>query len=194
MKLFREKGCTNQILQINITNMSSPVGSGLTGLTSGSAGLTCYYNRDNDASPTNIPLRAMTAGTFKASGIIEIDAVKMPGGYQFCPPDECFTNNSNSCFIKLHGAANMPPVDIEIDLGFVPANSGAIADKILGRNLAGGSDGGRTVQQALYPLRNKWTANTGVYTVYGVDDTTVSWTSTISSDAAANPIIGNDPA
>lgn len=68
------------------------------------------------------------------------------------------------------------------------------ADKLLGRNVAGGSDGGRTVFQAFYFLRNKWTISSGTLTVYGVDDTTVSWTAAVSSDAAAVPIIGNDPA
>src|SRR5689334_5566959 len=36
----------------------------------------------------------------------------------------------------------------------------AIADAILGRNIAGGSSTGRTVSQALYVLRNKWSVNT----------------------------------
>lgn len=193
MKLIREPGCTSQILQLYIRDQNSPVGSGLTGLSSSTAGLTAYYIRDTDSAPTHIPLRGMTVGTFQASGIAPIDNTKMPGSYQFCPPDVCFVN-STSVHILLYGVENMEPLPIEIDLGRVSVASGAIADKFLARNIAGGSDGGRTVQQALYPLRNKWTATTGVYTVYGTDDTTISWSSTMSSDAAANPIVGNDPA
>lgn len=68
------------------------------------------------------------------------------------------------------------------------------ADALLGRNVAGGSSTGRLVKEAFYALRNKWTSVAGVYSVYQTDDTTVSWTSTLSTDAAAEPLIGSDPA
>lgn len=67
------------------------------------------------------------------------------------------------------------------------------ADTLLGRNIAGSTSGGRTVSQALYFLRNKWTVISGALTVYQTDDTTSSWTGTVSSDASANPIVGSDP-
>lgn len=68
------------------------------------------------------------------------------------------------------------------------------ADALLGRNLAGGSSTGRTVTQALCFLRNKWTVAAGTLTVYATDDTTTSWSATVSTDAAALPVTGNDPA
>lgn len=68
------------------------------------------------------------------------------------------------------------------------------ADALLGRNVAGGSNSGRLVKEALYALRNKWTSVAGVYSVYGVDDTTLSWSSTLATDAAALPLTGSDPA
>jgi hypothetical protein len=68
------------------------------------------------------------------------------------------------------------------------------ADALLGRNIAGGSSGGRTVSQALYFLRNRWTAAAGTLTVYETDDSTTSWTGVLSSSASADPITGNDPA
>jgi hypothetical protein len=72
----------------------------------------------------------------------------------------------------------------------------AIADALLARNIAGGSSSGRIVSEALYPLRNLWSVNTvsGVYSVYMVDDTTVAWTSSLTTNAAAIPITGSDPA
>lgn len=73
-----------------------------------------------------------------------------------------------------------------------------IADAILDRNLATGADSGsptvRTVRQALRFLRNKWAVSAGTLTVYKEDDTTASWTATVTGDAAADPIIGSDPA
>jgi ubiquinone biosynthesis protein UbiJ len=72
--------------------------------------------------------------------------------------------------------------------------SAAIADKILGRAIAGSADGGRTVSQALQALRNKVAIATGTMTVYAADDVTPSWTAAVDTDAAADPITGVDPA
>jgi hypothetical protein len=69
-----------------------------------------------------------------------------------------------------------------------------IADAVLGRNIAGGSSTGRTVTEALRFLRNKFTVSGTSLTVYQEDDTTVSWTSTVSTSATADPITGSDPA
>ena len=72
------------------------------------------------------------------------------------------------------------------------------ADALLDRNMATGTDSGsptvRTPRQALRFLRNRWDVAAGSLTVKKEDDTTTSWTGTVSSDASALPIIGNDPA
>lgn len=69
-----------------------------------------------------------------------------------------------------------------------------IADKILGRNIEGGSDGGRTTSEALYPLRNKVTVSGGTMTVYKPDDSTSAWTAAVTGTAGADPITSVDPA
>lgn len=69
----------------------------------------------------------------------------------------------------------------------------ANADALLGRNIAGGSSTGRIVTDALRFLRNKWSVSAGTLTVCQEDDTTTAWTGTVSTDAAALPITGNDP-
>lgn len=73
-----------------------------------------------------------------------------------------------------------------------------IADKLLGRNLAGGSDGVRTVQDALRFSRNKVTivpinATSGTLTVYAEDDTTPAWTGVVTR-ASADALSAVDPA
>ena len=68
------------------------------------------------------------------------------------------------------------------------------ADALLGRNVSGGSSTGRTVKQAFHFIRNKWVVSGGVLTVYDTDDSTSSWTSSVTSSAGADPIVGNDPA
>lgn len=74
------------------------------------------------------------------------------------------------------------------------AGNNSAADALLTRNIDGGSSTGRTVEQALAFLRNKWTLVGTTLTVYDVDDTTVLWTSTIGTDATAIPIVSSDPA
>lgn len=67
------------------------------------------------------------------------------------------------------------------------------ADKLLGRNLAGGSDGGRTVKDALRVLRNRRAIAAGTLTVYEEDDATPAWDASVAT-AASDPINSIDPA
>jgi hypothetical protein len=68
----------------------------------------------------------------------------------------------------------------------------AVADALLGRNIAGGSSTGRTVKEALYVLRNKSAIAGGTLTVYATDDTTAAFTASVTT-AAGDPISGIDP-
>jgi hypothetical protein len=68
------------------------------------------------------------------------------------------------------------------------------ADALLGRNIAGGSDGGRMVKDALRFLRNRFAVSSGTLTVYQEDDTTTAWTASVTGDAAADPIVESNPA
>jgi hypothetical protein len=67
-----------------------------------------------------------------------------------------------------------------------------IADRVFGRNIAGGSDGGRTLTEAVYVLRNRTEIAAGVLTVYGTDDATSSWAANVTT-TAGNPISQIDP-
>lgn len=73
-----------------------------------------------------------------------------------------------------------------------------IADAILNRDMSTGTDSGsstvRTVRQALRLNRNKVEISGGTMTVYKEDDSTSSWTSSITTDEAAEPITASDPA
>lgn len=52
----------------------------------------------------------------------------------------------------------------------------------------------RSVLNALRFLRNKWTLTSTTLSVKKEDDSTEAWSGTVSTDAAAVPIVGNDPA
>jgi len=84
--------------------------------------------------------------------------------------------------------AVIDPVDL------TTAGNEAIADAILLRNIAGGSNSGRLVREAFYFLRNRWTVSAGTLTVFQNDDTTSAWTATVTGTPGADPITGNDPA
>jgi len=69
------------------------------------------------------------------------------------------------------------------------------ADALLNRDMSAVSDtNARTPLNALRLLRNKWTSAAGTLTVTKEDDTTSAWTSVLSGDAAADPVVGSDPA
>lgn len=72
------------------------------------------------------------------------------------------------------------------------------ADTLLDRDMSTGTDSGsasvRTVRQALRFLRNAWAIAGGTLTVNKEDDSTASWTATVTTDAGADPVIGSNPA
>jgi hypothetical protein len=70
-----------------------------------------------------------------------------------------------------------------------------IADALLNRDMSQVSDtNARSPLNALRFLRNKWTAAAGTLTVTKEDDIATAWTSALTGDAAADPVVGSDPA
>jgi hypothetical protein len=73
-----------------------------------------------------------------------------------------------------------------------PPTTAEIADKILGRTIEGGADGGRTVAQAFQFLRHRKAVVGGTLTVYAANDSTASWTAVITT-AAGDPVSEINP-
>ena len=70
-----------------------------------------------------------------------------------------------------------------------------IADAILNRDFSSVSDtNARTALNALRFLRNKYSISGTTLTVTKEDDTTSAWTSVLTTNAAADPVTGSDPA
>lgn len=69
----------------------------------------------------------------------------------------------------------------------------SIADALLNRNIAGGSNAGRLVKEALYALRNKSEISGSTLNVYNATDGAIAWTAAVSSSASADPVTGIDP-
>jgi hypothetical protein len=69
------------------------------------------------------------------------------------------------------------------------------ADALLNRDMSAVSDtNARSPLNALRFLRNKWSMSGSTLTVTKENDSTSAWTATVTTDAAAVPIVGNDPA
>lgn len=88
--------------------------------------------------------------------------------------------------------ASVMGVDALDSTALAASAAAEIADKLLGRNLAGGLDGTRTVQDALRVLRNRRAIAAGVLTVYQENDIAAAWTAPVTT-AAGNPLIEIDP-
>ncbi len=69
------------------------------------------------------------------------------------------------------------------------------ADALLDRDMGAGADtNARSPRNALRFLRNKWSLSGPTLTVTKEDDATTAWTAAVSTDAAADPVTGSDPA
>ncbi len=94
--------------------------------------------------------------------------------------------------------------DIKAQTDLIPAAPAAVsdiptavqnADALLNRDMSAVTDSNdRSPLQALRFIRNKWTSSGGTLTVKKEDDTTTAWESAISTDPAAEPIVGSNPA
>ncbi len=122
MKLAIEKGTTSKTIQFFVGDSSVSTGAGLTGLVYNTGSLAAYYYREGDASATVINLVTSTLGTWTSSGFIVVDGTNMPGWYQLGIPNALLASGANTLNITLQGAANMSPVNIEIQLDVTVEN------------------------------------------------------------------------
>lgn len=71
----------------------------------------------------------------------------------------------------------------------------AMADAVLKRDwTAVTGEASRSLLNALRFVRNRWSVSGTTLTVTKEDDATTAWTATLSTDAAADPVTGSDPA
>ena len=89
-----------------------------------------------------------------------------------------------------------PPTKAEMDTGFAAVPTATEnADALLNRDMSAVSDTtARSPLNALRFLRNKWSVSGTTLTVTKEDDSTSAWTATVTTDATADPVTGNDPA
>jgi hypothetical protein len=131
-KLFA--GETSQAIPVFVFDSTKSDGSGLGGLTSSSAGLVAEYRRQGQSSWTAITVTSGTLGTYVNSGSAGtgggfVADGSLTGSYEFCIPDAALasTSNVNWALIRLRGAINMVPVQVEIELDAINYQDGVRA-------------------------------------------------------------------
>jgi hypothetical protein len=112
---FRLKaGATSVILPIFIQDASNPE-AGKTALAFGD--VRAYYKREKEATPTEITVVTMTAGTWASGGFVKIDDTNLPGWYEFGVPNAVLAKGTaRYAFLSVGGAADMYETPIYIEL------------------------------------------------------------------------------
>lgn len=143
MKLILPKDSTSVSVDVFVPNSSLSTGAGLTGLVYNSPSLTAYYHRPG-GSTTAITLATLAAYTsaYSSGGFKEIDATNMPGWYRLDIPDAVLATGVNFAYIALKGAANMAPVNIEIQLSSMDLNDAVRGGMTALPNAAAAASGG----------------------------------------------------
>ena len=116
MKLRIAGNSTDVSLVVFIMDSRSVTGAGLAGIVFNAAGLSCFYVRpgSNDAELTLA--NVAVDGAHNDGGFIEIDATDMPGWYRLDLSDAIVAAGVTSVGVQVKGAANMAPLNIEIQL------------------------------------------------------------------------------
>ena len=176
------------------------------------------------ASTTNITGGTITTTTnltnLPAAAALEATLTAMKGATYAEATDslEALRNRGDAAWItatgfSTHSAADVWAVGTRAltdKLGFALSSTGldliaynatgvaAIADGVLDRNMATGTDNGsttvRTMRQALRAIRNKWSISGTTITFTKEDDSTSSWTAVLTGTPGADPITASDPA
>jgi hypothetical protein len=116
-KLSLMAGTTNYITHVFIQSSLANNGSGLSGLTALSTGLTAYYKRNTSPSSTAISLTGTgTLGSYTSGLLKEVDSINMVGWYELHLPNAVLAAGAKSVGVHLQGAAGMVPLPLEIEL------------------------------------------------------------------------------
>lgn len=117
MKRKFKGGMTSLSLPVVVYDNTSTTGAGLSGLTHTTSGLVLEYRRAGQSSWTSVTLVSKTLGTYVSGGIVASGS--RAGRYEIDIPDAAIAAGVRMVEICLRGAANMHPVDIEIELDAV---------------------------------------------------------------------------
>ena len=180
-------GSTSVLLRVMLLNSSVTTGAGITGLTNGSSGLTCYYMRDGDTGSTVISLASGTVGTWSSGGFKEVDATHMPGNYEFGIPNAVLATGVKKATIFFHGATNMQDTFVDIDMLETGDAYAAISTTTYAESAAVPSATATLIDKIRWLAtlaRNKITTSATTQTLLADDNSTTVGASTVSDDGS----------
>jgi|MDSZ01.2.fsa_nt_gb hypothetical protein len=133
MKLKIKEGTTSKLCRLFIQDSSSTTGAGLTGLAYNTSGIQAHYIREGGTASVQIGSTGglgnlTTLGTWVSGGLKEVSSSNMPGVYEFGLPDAAIASGAGSAVVMLHGAANMVPVLLEVELDKIDYRSASYAN------------------------------------------------------------------
>jgi len=110
------KDSTSVIVEVFIKDSST--GSGKTGLTSGSAGLTAGWGRadQGNAANTTCVVAAATRGTYTSCGFVEKDATNAAGIYEIGLPTAVLADGADQAIFTIYGVSGTTPTILPIAL------------------------------------------------------------------------------
>jgi hypothetical protein len=116
MKLSRVAGTTSQTANVFIRSSVASGGGGLTGLVYNASGLLATYIRPKAAAVAITLATQTVTGAWSSGGLVEISSSTAPGWYRLDIPDAAMAASAEFVDVMLFGAANMAPLNIEIEL------------------------------------------------------------------------------
>ena len=115
-KLRIKKDTTDVTVYAFIQDSSVSTGDGLTGLLFNTANLECYYVRPGGNSAQLALANVAVTGAHTDGGFVEVDSTHMPGVYRLDLSDAIVATGVDSVVVMLHGAADMAPCVLELQL------------------------------------------------------------------------------
>lgn len=181
-----KKGATDQSVVVRI--IDSADGTPETGVVFNSSGIDLWYRREG-ATKTSITEATLSAlnDAHSDGGFLHIG----DGYYRLDSPDAAFATGANGV---LFGGSVTGMVVIGCYVPLTDHDPQDIVADILKRDWTGMTgEAARSALNALRFLRNKWVLSGFGLSVKKEDDSTEAWAGTVSTDPAAEPIVGNDP-
>lgn len=190
---FAKDSTSKSILVKLRDTASSPAGQGKTGLAYNTAGLTAYYTRGENGTPTAITLATQTStGAWSSGGFVAKDGTNTPGDYRLDIPNAVLATGVDRAYITFKHSGIFDET-VRIDLLNDDPYSAAptvnqIADAVFQRDLSGLTAGATKsligwMLSGGIPLE-KATLSAGVLTVYENDGTTVAFTVNVTGNPA----------
>jgi hypothetical protein len=162
----------------------------------------------NYANISNVTLHAGTHSSVTIQGVTRVNSgVTLNADTHSGATVQGISNYANHSNVTLHAGVHSG-ASVEIKTGGIQASSfgaGAVdavalatdagqelADRLITRNIEGGSDTGRIVRDVFSVLRNKVGIEDSRLTVYRTDDSTSAWTADVTTGTQS--VSGVDPA